>query len=145
MIVERLDLEDADGAEVERALTGAELVFVTGGYAMFLLQHVRRTGFDRFVTPAVRSGHLAYAGISAGAALAGPDLHCFADDEDPGVIESPAGLGLVPFTVLTHRNRGRAERHDRQAARQADQLFISINDDQAITVDGDTWNVIDSP
>jgi dipeptidase E len=70
MTVDRLDLEHAQEAKVEQALQRARLVFVTGGYAMFLLQHVYRTGFDRIVPPAVRSGYLAYAGISAETALA---------------------------------------------------------------------------
>ncbi|WP_106402837.1 Type 1 glutamine amidotransferase-like domain-containing protein [Actinocorallia populi] len=144
LVVERLDLEHADG--VEPAVRDAQLVFVTGGYAMFLLQHARRTGFDRFVSQAVRDGRLAYAGISAGAALAGPDLRFFQDAEDPGICASTTGLDLVPFTVLPHRDRGRADRHDRYAARYGgSDRFISIDDDQAVVVEGDAWEVQASP
>src|SRR4051812_13301195 len=49
--VDRLDLERAGERDVERALRGAGLVVVTGGYPLFLLQHVRRSGFDRVVAP----------------------------------------------------------------------------------------------
>lgn len=140
-----LDLEHAESNEVERALGKAQVVFVTGGYAMFLLQHVDRTGFDRIAAPAVHSGRLAYIGISAGAALAGPDLHPFQAPDDPGVVNSTGGLALVPFIVLPHRNRGRAARHDREGADHAGpSRFISINDDQAITVEGTGWNVVRS-
>ncbi|WP_433336821.1 Type 1 glutamine amidotransferase-like domain-containing protein [Spirillospora sp. CA-294931] len=137
MVVERLDLECADRVEVERVLRSCDLVFVTGGYAIFLLEHVRRTGFDRVVAEAVRRGRTVDVGVSAGAALAGPDLGFFADAEDPGRVASTAGLGLVPFTVLPHRGRGNAERHDRQDPAR----FVSLEDDQAVVVDGASWEI----
>jgi dipeptidase E len=147
--VDRLDLEHVDESEVECALRGVDLVFVSGGYPMFLLQHVHRTGFDRIVSPAVRSGRLGYVGISAGAALAAPDLSYFREadaavDGDPGMNAPTNGLGLVPFIVLAHRNRGRAECHDRQIRRHGGHAYVSINDDQAVAVQGDAWEVLES-
>ncbi|TDD80349.1 Type 1 glutamine amidotransferase-like domain-containing protein [Actinomadura rubrisoli] len=141
-----LDLECARATQVERALREAELVFVTGGYAMFLLEHVRRTGFDQIVSDAVRGGSLSYAGISAGAALAGPDLEHLRDADDPGTVASSRGLGLVPFVVLAHRDRGRAARHDRLAAEHGDpSRFVSLSDDQAVAVTGTAWELLSSP
>lgn len=105
-----LDLEGASGDDVRRVLGGAQVVFVTGGYPVFLLEHVRRSGFDRVAVPAVGDGSLAYVGISAGAALAGPDLRPLRGSDDPGTVDSTAGLGLVPFVVLPHRTRERTAR-----------------------------------
>src|SRR5690349_21487906 len=68
LVVEYLDLAEADPRQLQRTLDHIQVVFVTGGYAMFLLEHVHRTGFDRLATAAVRQGRLAYAGTSAGAA-----------------------------------------------------------------------------
>jgi dipeptidase E len=112
--------------------------------------HAHRTGFARLIRPAVRGGRVSYVGISAGAALPAPDLAYFReadaaiDSGDPGMTESTNRLDLVPFLVLAHRNRGRAERHDRQLTRDDSQEYISINDDQAVVVDGETWSVIES-
>ncbi|MCP2339421.1 Type 1 glutamine amidotransferase-like domain-containing protein [Actinomadura rupiterrae] len=142
--VERLDLEHASRQDVRQALDRAQVVFVCGGFAMFLLEHAQRSGFAQLAAEAVREGRLAYAGISAGAALAGPDLRTFEDLDDPGRPDGTAGMGLVPFIVLAHRNRGRAERHDRLAA-DASGRFVSINDDQVITVVGDRWSLESSP
>jgi dipeptidase E len=142
--VDCLDLEKADEAEVGNVMEGVDLVFVAGGHPMFLLQQVRRTGFDRVIVPAVRNGRLRYVGVSAGAALVGPDLGYFRDADEPGVVESTTGLGLVPFVVLAHRNRGRARRHDQQLAQHGTRAYISINDDQAVVVDNDNWRVIES-
>ncbi|MEV5965933.1 Type 1 glutamine amidotransferase-like domain-containing protein [Kribbella sp. NPDC051952] len=148
--VDRLDLEQAEADDVRRALEPADLVFVAGGYPLFLLDHVNRTGFDRHVPPAVRSGRLAYVGISAGAALAAPDLSYFRlpdaaiDPGDPGVTESTVGLALAPFLVMAHRNNGRAERQDRQIAEYGADNYVSINDDQAVVFTGDNWQIIHS-
>ncbi|SPT50278.1 Uncharacterized peptidase Lmo0363 [Actinomadura madurae] len=141
--VEYLDLERAVAEDVQRALGRAQAVLVAGGYPMFLLQHVRGSGFDRIAVDAVGGGALAYVGISAGAALVGPDLRMLRDVDDPGVVASTAGLGLVPFVVLPHRNRGRAERHDR-LAEQGGWPVVSINDDQAVTVGGGRFEVVGS-
>ncbi|MEU8799338.1 Type 1 glutamine amidotransferase-like domain-containing protein [Spirillospora sp. NPDC048819] len=144
LVVEYLDLEHAAHDDVRRVLTRSQVVFVVGGYAMFLLQHARRSGFARLAATAIRSGSLAYVGISAGAALAGPDLRSFQDADDPGIVSSTAGLGLVPFVVLAHRDRGRAARHDRQAA-ELPWPVVSIRDDQAVTVAGTGWSIRSSP
>lgn len=146
LAIEHFDLAEADPGQVQRTLDHVEVVFVTGGYAMFLLQHVHRTGFDRLVVAAAREGRLAYAGTSAGAALAGPDLSPLQDPDDPGTITTTRGLNLVPFVVLAHRNRGRSSRHDRQVAQHHGRLnLISINDDQAILVHGPTREIVPSP
>jgi dipeptidase E len=148
--VDWLDLEQAVEDDVRRVLEPADVVFVAGGMPLFLLDHAVRSGFARLAVPAVRSGRLDYVGISAGAALAAPDLAYFQeadaaiDPGDPGVTESTTGLSLAPFLVLAHRNRGRAARHDRQIAEHGAENFVSIDDHQAVTVDGDSWCVIDS-
>lgn len=91
LAIEYLDLAEAEPGQVQRTLDHVEVVFVTGGYAMFLLQHVHRTGFDRLVTAAAREGRLAYAGTSAGAALAGPDLSPSRTLTTQGPSPPPAG------------------------------------------------------
>jgi dipeptidase E len=139
-----LDLAETRPDETRSAVETADLVVVGGGYAIYLLEHARRTQFDRAVAERVAGGDLAYAGISAGAALAGPDLTSFADDEDPGHVETFTGLGLVPFVVLPHRNRGQAERHVALGAGGQD-LFLSLDDDQAVWVSGSTIRVTTTP
>src|SRR5688500_18437617 len=95
--VRRLDLEPATPEEVSAVLADADLVFVTGGYPIFLLQHAQRTGFRHAVRQGVASGQFAYAGMSSGAALAAPDLARYRSDDDPGQVTDSAGLGLVSF------------------------------------------------
>ena len=137
LAVRRLDLEPATPDEVAAALAETDLVFVTGGYPIFLLQHAQRTGFAGAVRLGVTSGRLAYAGMSSGAALAAPDLARYRDDDDPGQVTDTAGLGLVPFHPLSHANRGRAELYSQIIAAEGDRCdFVPIRDDQAVIVRG---------
>jgi dipeptidase E len=140
LTVDRLDLEPTSAGEVSAALAEADLVFVTGGYPIFLLQHAQRTGFARTVAEAVAAGRTAYAGISAGAALAAPDLRFHHGEDDPGRVSDTTGLGLVPFYPLSHADRGRAERYARLIAELGDRYqFVPVRDDEVIVVRGAEW------
>ena len=135
LTVDRLDLEPATPAEVTAALSRTDLVFVTGGFALFLLQHAQRTGFLTGVAAAMRRGDIAYAGMSSGAALAGPDLDLYRDDDDPGRVTDRSALGLVDFYPLSHANR----RRDETDAPGDGRTFVPVRDDEAIIVRGSTW------
>ncbi|MET0423035.1 MAG: Type 1 glutamine amidotransferase-like domain-containing protein [Actinoplanes sp.] len=138
--VHRLDLEPASADEVAAALTGADLVFVTGGYPVFLLQHAQRTGFTRVVREAVTSGRLAYAGVSSGAVLAAPDLAFYRGDDDPGRVTDTTGLGLVPFYPLSHADRGREQLYAQIIAEEGDRrTFVPMRDDEAVVVKDAAW------
>jgi dipeptidase E len=140
--VQRFDLEPATPEEVSAVLADVDLVFVTGGYPIFLLQHAQRTDFVRAVKQSVGSGRLAYAGISAGAALAAPDLKRYWGDDDPGRVTDTAGLGLVSFYPLSHANRGRAEFYSQVISEEGDRYdFVTIRDDQAVIVRGDVREI----
>ena len=135
-----LDLEGARPTDVDAALGRCELVFVTGGHPIFLLEHAKRSGFARIAVQAVRRGEIAYAGMSAGASLATADLAFYQAPDDPGAVETTKGLGLVGFFPLVHANRGRQERYARLIAAYGDRYeFVPINDDEAVTVTGETW------
>ncbi|GIE99435.1 Type 1 glutamine amidotransferase-like domain-containing protein [Paractinoplanes rishiriensis] len=133
--VGRLDLETAEPDAVSAAVAGADLVFVTGGYPIFLLQHAQRTGFAGAVRKGVTAGRLAYAGMSSGAALAAPDLGRYRGDDDPGRVTDTVGLGLVSFYPLSHANRGREDLYARIIASEGDRYdFVPLRDDQAVIV-----------
>jgi dipeptidase E len=135
MSVRRFDLEPATFGELSTVLAAADLVFVTGGYPIFLLEHAQRTEFVRAVRQGVASGHLGYAGMSAGAALAAPDLERYRGDDDPGRVTDTEGLGLVPFYPLSHANRGRAELYAQIIAEEGDRYdLVPLRDDQAVVV-----------
>ena len=143
--VRTFDLEGAVPSEVDAVLDRVNLFFVTGGQPIFLLEHAQRSGFASAAPPAIRSGRVAYAGISAGAILTAPDLALYDAPDDPGAVTSTAGLGLTTFYPLVHTNRDRRERYDHLIAANPDLTFIPFNDDEALTITNNTLERRPSP
>jgi peptidase E len=143
-----LDLAMAERDDVESALAAADGVFLTGGNAYLLLWHAQRSGFADLVVPRVESGKLLYAGTSAGALLAGPDLDPAASVDNRAVVpelESSRALGLVPFSVLPHDNDAESRAyHDAALATAPDGEFVLLTDELAVVVRGHEWEVVAS-
>jgi dipeptidase E len=73
---QELDLRDhfGDAENLAAALAQAQLVWVAGGNTFVLARATALSGFDTAVTQVRANQELTYAGYSAGACLAGPDL-----------------------------------------------------------------------
>lgn len=98
-----LDLAMATPADVDVALDGADLLYVAGGNTFHLLHHVRRSGLDAALARA--GSGLRYAGASAGAVIAGPDIAPIAAMDDPAAapqLAATRGLGLVDVVPIPH-------------------------------------------
>lgn len=147
--VATLDLASMSAHEVEKALTRADGVFVTGGNSYLVLWHARRSGFAELVCPPVEAGSLLYVGTSAGAMLAGPDLGPAASLDNRSEVpelETSSALGLVPFTVLPHDQEPEAGAlHDEIVAAHPSVRFIRVADGRAVLVRDDEVEVVDSP
>jgi dipeptidase E len=109
---EELDLREYvdDDAGLGTRLQGLDTLWVVGGNAFVLAHAMARAGFRAaLLTVAERAG-FTYAGYSAGACVAGPDLAGIDLMDDPGAVPGePKGrtsavpcLGLVPFRIVPH-------------------------------------------
>jgi dipeptidase E len=147
--VSTLDLAVVEADEVAEALRGLDGVFLTGGNSYLLLWHARQSGFADLVPELVEEGLLVYAGTSAGALVAGPDLApagSLDNRREVPELESSVALGLVPFTVLPHDDDPEIRtRHDEIVAAHPGVEFVRLTDDRALVVHGDTAEVVDSP
>ena len=104
-----LDLADVTPHELRTILSSADAVFVAGGYPIYLLEWAQRSGFLAEVRQRFAAGSLAYVGVSAGAALAGPDMAPLGAPDDPGRVRNTTALGIVDVVVLPHADRRPAE------------------------------------
>lgn len=147
--VSTLDLAQTDASDVAAALRGVDGVFLSGGNSYLLLWHARRSGFAEHAVPLVERGELLYVGTSAGAMVAGPDLAPAANLDNRREVpelESSAGLGITPLTVLPHDNDPEARvLHDDIVAAHPDVRFVRLRDGTAVLVRGDEAEVVDSP
>jgi dipeptidase E len=143
---EDLELVRSSPDEVLRSLQRADLVFVEGGNTYFLLEHMRASGFwDAFAVSSCL-----YAGISAGAVVACPDVAFINGMDDrtkaPG-LTSTAGAHLVGFGILPHADDPRLAGTIRHVLDtwDSDQPLVQLNDDQAILATGRTIRIVSSP
>ncbi len=86
-------------------LAAVDVLWLAGGNTFVLARAMRRARFAAAALPLIRSGSLLYAGYSAGACVAGPDLSGveLMDDPDGRSAGEPLEtLGLVGFRIVPH-------------------------------------------
>src|SRR3989344_8018960 len=69
-----------------------DVMYVCGGNTFYLMDKLRKTGFDKKITDFVNSGKV-YVGVSAGSVIAGPDIS-IASPFDPNDVDLKDMKGL---------------------------------------------------
>lgn len=146
---EEVDVRDYTPLILGRHLRSFDCVWVRGGNTFVLRAQLARTGADRVLEDLVRGGELAYAGYSAGAAVATPTLTGLDATDDPsdvlrtcGIEPIWSGLSLVDFAIVAHGGASVLE-DPAATAKTVDTLtsshvpFLVLSDQQVIIVDGD--------
>lgn len=144
-----LDIEAMTSADMERALTTVDAVFVSGGNVFHLLGAMRRTGFADMLTTHVQAG-LPYIGASAGACVIGADIEPLGLLDDPTearALDSTIGLGWIDEVIVPHADgivSGPAVVEE--VVRLYGKRFALrlIADDQAVLVSGSAVSIVSS-
>lgn len=148
--VTRIDLEKLSPRTVESAFDGCDSIWVGGGNTYFLLQEVRRSGFDKLAIRKISAG-IPYVGTSAGSLLLGPNLRSirFAE-EHPDLdlrLASLDGLNVFPLLPFVHFDNPAFKDVYRKILSDAlenDAAFVTLRDNQFIFVEGENWRIVDS-
>ncbi|WP_238421487.1 Type 1 glutamine amidotransferase-like domain-containing protein [Gordonia sp. 'Campus'] len=142
-----LDPESEGRVAFARRLGTLDALFVAGGNVFHLLGALRLSGADRPIVDAVRAG-LPYIGVSAGAAVTGPDIEPLGLLDDPGEaapLDSTRGLDLVDVTVIPHAEGTVGGTGPVDATRErfaGSHRLHFLRDDEALVVSGGTATVI---
>jgi dipeptidase E len=142
-IVDLLDYTEPE--KLRKKLTTYDLIWVIGGNTFILRHEMRRSGFDKIINDVLEDG-VVFGGDSAGAAVAGTDLHGIEIADDARFAESVIwkGLALTPHFILPHAdNTMFADMADAiRTQRSNDPSLVILNDDQAWVVrHGDAWKI----
>ena len=143
-----LDIANTPTEQLAESLDNIDLVYVAGGYTYYLLEQIRNTWFDAVLTKFMQRGGL-YAGASAGALIAGPDIEQCSSLDDPEYgpsLTSTKGLGLVNIVPMPHYDMSeRNSAIDAIIAKYKDMhTVVPITDDEAIVSDGTNWHKVPS-
>ena len=146
--VKSIDLAKLEPDDMEQAFSECDLFWVCGGNTLYLLQEVRRSGFDNFVTKKISDG-IPYVGSSAGSILLGPDVEferLACDITEAPNLTSFEGLNLFPFSTYVHFEAPWAKDVYEDILKFSldnSKSFITLHDNQFIYVKGEQWQVID--
>lgn len=147
--IKQIDLAVLKKDSLEAAFDGCAVIWVGGGNTFYLLQEVRRSGFDEFVARKIAAG-TPYVGTSAGSIILAPNIESvrFADDasQAPELV-SFDGLGLFPLVTFAHFDNPDFKDVYRQILAHAldnEVDFVTLKEKQFIAVDGDSWRIINA-
>ncbi len=93
----------AEGVNWQERLGGVDVVFVSGGNTFYLLEQVRKSGFNDWLNNML--DHKVYVGVSAGSIIMTPNIAIASvDDGDENYVglTDLNGLGAVDFEVSPH-------------------------------------------
>ena len=146
--VNSIDLSILEDGDLEQVFSKCDLFWVCGGNTLYLLQEVRRSGFDHYVKRKISEG-IPYVGVSAGSILLGPDVEFeryACDTAQAPNLTSFEGLNLFPFATYVHFDAVWAKDVYKEIldfSLEESKSFITLHDNQFIYVKGERRQVID--
>ena len=141
--VEDVSLKNETEHSLSEIFKNTDIVFIEGGNTFYLLDLVRKSGFDKAIKLFLERGGI-YVGVSAGSIIAGPTIETaawkYADKNIVGLADL-AGLGLVNFLISPHYDRETAAAV-REAAVARGNPAVALAYGQAVLFDGDNIDII---
>lgn len=150
MSVIDVDLKVTRGEDLVKVLSNVDVVLVAGGNTFYLLDQVKKSGFDVIVKKLIDKG-VVYIGSSAGSILCCPTIEGakrFDSPTDAPDLTDYSGLNLVDFIVIPHAHK---ERYKERIQQTTDEMqskgykVKTLTDDQAISVNGDIVTFLELP
>jgi len=144
--VEQIDIEGKTEAQVLTLLELKDIIYVEGGNTFYLLNAMRRCGFEKVLRKLLKHGKV-YIGVSAGSIVAGKTIKT-ADrlgtgSRDRFGVKNLKGLNLVPFDIFVHFTPEYAEIIKKKLPWKWQRKKLRIlTDEQAILVQGKEISLI---
>lgn len=139
-----IDLKDENEKSLSQKLSKADIICVNGGNAFYLLDWVKRSGFDKVVRKLIDDGKL-YLGVSAGSYIACPTIEaakwgCPGDTDVIGS-EDLSALNLINFLIVAHYKKEHNE-EVRNDTKMTNYPVVVLTDQQAIVVNGNKTKIV---
>ncbi len=139
------DLRIVPKKDFEKTLRESDIIHFCGGSVLYLIDLLRKKGFDKLVTNFVKKGRIIYTGTSAGSMIVAEDLILsYSDPEEKEYIDVEkikdfSGLKLVNFLIIPHTNNkdftgGNSKMVSELPDIKSKQPLIFIYDSQAVLV-----------
>ncbi len=144
-VLDVFDIAGKNPQQVAQKFEQADVVYVTGGNAFYLLEHMQRSGVANPLKALFKRGGT-YIGTSAGAVVACEDIDYVAPMDEPHLakLSSTKGLGLVPYLIVPHTHHPKYDALARQifAKPPIGHHLLGLTDTQALLVTDTVTEVV---
>lgn len=110
-----------------------DVLYVCGGNTFFLLDKIRKTGFDKVIKDFIKKERV-YVGVSAGSIILGPDIEIagIGDDNDIG-LKDLTGLNIISSVISPHYSE-KKKKAVNDFKEKISYPVIPLTDEQALIV-----------
>jgi len=144
-----IDLKKTKGKVLEKKLDGVDLILVAGGNTFYLLDHVRKSGFERIVKKLINKGVI-YVGSSAGSIICCPTIEGAKRFDEASIVPDLidySGLNLFDEIIIPHANKERYRQRIKETKKEMEGKGFKVNvltDNQAIIINDKDWRVVEN-
>lgn len=146
MIVRQVDIVGEDQDSLYQVLKDVDIIWVNGGNTFFLLDQIRKSGFDRIIDKLIDDGKI-YVGLSAGSYVACPTNEAakwkHIDDIEVVKLKNLKALNLVDFLIIAHYEE-KFKQAVLDGAKTTKYPVVALTDKQAIVVQNESCTVVGS-
>lgn len=137
---EEIDIEGKSKDELHKFFEDKNIIHIEGGNTFYLLQVIRKTGFDEVLKNLINAGKI-YVGTSAGASIMGPTIDLSKWIPKGAKPQDIIALGYVPFIIKAHYTPEK-ELEIRRALKTLQHPVRLLQDGQAILVEDDSYKFV---
>lgn len=143
MKLKEVDLKNETKVSLLRKFSKCDVIYVNGGNTFYLLDWIRKSGFDRIIPKLLKMGKI-YVGSSAGSYITCPTIEQATwkhQDRNKVGLTDLTALNLVPFLITAHfeeKYRPLIEK----AAKTTKYPIVVLNDTQAILVENNLYKLV---
>jgi dipeptidase E len=99
--VDRWSVTGKSIPEIENMLEAHDILYMSGGHTIYLLQQLQNTGAFQLIAEKVRSGKT-YIGTSAGSIIAGPHIPQYIEEPSNYTVENHIGFNFIGQIIIPH-------------------------------------------
>lgn len=145
--VRDIDLKGKQLIDLEQEFKDIDLVLVAGGNTFYLLDHIRKSGFDQLLPRLLNDGVI-YVGSSAGSIVCCPTIEGakkFDDSNDAPDLGNYEGLNLCNEVIIPHAQKEKYAERIRETIQEMTQKGFEVEtltDNEAVLINEDEAKVV---
>lgn len=112
-----------------------DVIYFCGGNTYYLLDAIRRTGFDEIIREFVKEPNKLYFGISAGSMIMGPNIECsiIGGNTNEVGLKDLTALNIIDTAIIVHAEK-KDSKELKEFIEKADYKITVLKDGQALLV-----------